>query len=322
MAGPMGGGGRGGGSHGGGFGGGHHGPGGFHGGPRGPYHRGPRFGYGYYHRPRFYGGWGWGPRYYGYGGGGCLGGLLGALMAPLILLLIVGVMMFGMIASTLTNVANGGIVSYNEKTFQDYADEQYLRAFGSSDATEDNILIVVLINEERVYPPKYIPWGGSNIVDEVSALFAERRDFDQAMDGTIQQYYANSLDEDLAKVMRTMTRKIANLNLKSSFYDEYSHENSPESKLINYTELKMTEKTVNDALVSFTEATEIPVVIVVEDMEDVFGKNLPMEDVIILVVLAALGVVAIVTIVRTVKNRDKFKDGNPEDDDRRDNNRW
>ena len=56
-------------------------------------------------------------------------------------------------------------------------------------------------------------------------------------------------------------------------------------------------------------------------MEDVFGKTLPMGDIIILVILAALGVVAIVAIVRTVKNRDKFKDGNPEDDDRRDN-RW
>ena len=328
MAGPMGGGGRsggfGGGSRGGGFGGGRSGgfggPGGFHGGPRGPYHRGPRFGYGYYHRPRFYGGWGWGPRFYGYGGGGCLGGLLGALMAPLILLLVVGVMMFSMIGTSLANVANGGVIYYDEATFQDYAEKENAKVFGNSDATEDNILIVVLVNEEsRGY--YYLPYGGSNIVDEVGDLFAVGRDFDQAMKGTIQQYYANSLDEDLAKVMRTMTRKVGNLNLQTSFYDEYSHENSPESRLINNTELKLTEKTVNDSLAAFTEATDIPVVIVVEDMEDVFGKTLPMGDIIILVILAALGVVAIVAIVRTVKNRDKFKDGNPEDDDRRDD-RW
>lgn len=315
MAGPMGGGGRSGGfggGSGGGFGGGR--GGGFGGGYRGGYyHRGPRF-YGF--GPRFFG---FGPRYYGYGGGGCLGGFLGALMAPIFILLIVGVLMFSMIGSALTNVANGGIISYDEKTFQEYADREYNKAFGSSDATEDNILIVFLVNEERegYY---YLPWGGSNIVDEVGDMFAVGRDFDQSVKGTVQDYYENSLDEDLAKIMRTMTRKAERLNLGTSFYDEYSHENSPQSHLINNTDLKLTEKTVNDALASFTEETDIPVVIVVEDMEDVFGKTMPMGDIIVLVVLAGLAVAAIVVIVRTVKNRKKFGGGNPEDDDR--NNKW
>lgn len=313
MAGPMGGGGRSGGfggGSGGGFGGGR--SGGFGGGYRGGYyhHRGPRF-YGF--GPRFYG---FGPRFYGYGGG-CLGGLLGALMAPIILLLVVGVLMFAMIGSALTNVANGGVISYNEETFQEYADNEYNKAFGNSDATEDNILIVVLVNEET-QGYYYLPWGGSNIVDEVGDLFATGRDFDQSMKGTIQNYYKNSLDEDLAKVMRTMTRKAGNLHLETSFYDEYSHENSPESHLINNTELELTEKTVNDALASFTETTDIPVVIVVEDMEDVFGKNLPMGDIIVLVVLSALAIGAIVVIVRTVKKRKDFE--GDRDNDSRD--RW
>ena len=330
MAGPMGGGSRsgggfGGGSRGGGgFGGGRSGgfggpgPGGFRGGPHGPYHRGPRFGYGYYHRPRFFG---FGPRYYYGGGGGCLGGFMGALMAPIVLLLVVGVMFMSIVGSALTNVANGGIISYDEATFQTYAKKEYNKAFGDSDAPEDNILIVVLVNEEssKFY---YLPWGGSNIVDEVEDLFAVGADFDQSMDG-IQDYFAYSLGDDLARVMRTMTRKIGNLNLESSFYDKYSHENSPESHLVNNTELSITEKTVNDSLVAFTEATEIPVVIVVEDMEDVFGKTMPAEDIFILLLLSVLAVVAIVGIVRVVKDRSKFKQGNPEDDNRNDkNNKW
>lgn len=93
---------------------------------------------------------------------------------------------------------------------------------------------------------------------------------------------------------------------------------------MNYTELSLTEATVNDALVSFSEETDIPVVIVVEDMEDVFGKSLPTGDIVILVVLSVLGIVAIVSIVRVIKDRSKFKQGNPEDDDRndRDNDKW
>lgn len=327
MAGPMGGGRSGGSRGGGGFGGGRSGGGfgggGFRGGPRGPYHRGPRFGYGYYHRPRFFG-FGFGPRYYGYGGGGCLGGLLGALMAPFILLLVVGVMMFGMIGSALTNVSNGGIISYDERTFQDYTDQQYLQAFGNSDASEDNILIVVLVNEEADYY-YYIPWGGSNLTEDVRALFDIGAEFDQSMRGSIQKNYSHSLDDDLMRVVETMTRKIEDLHLESSFKKEYSHENSPKSHLVNNSNLTMNAKIVDEALVDFTETTDIPTVIVIEDMEDVFGKNLPAEDIFILIVLAVLAVVAIVAIVRIVKNRSKFKQGNPEDDNRddRDNNsRW
>lgn len=315
MAGPGGGsrgGGFGGGSRGGGFGGGS--GGGFGGG----YHRGPHFGY--YHRPRFFG---FGPRYY-YGGGGCLGGFLGALMAPFILLLVVGVMMFAMIGSALTNVANGGIISYDERTFQDYANTEYIKAFGNSGATEDNILIVVLTNEEA--DGYYcIAWVGDNVQDKINLMFGdETTAFGQSMIASVPDMYAYSLDSNLALVMNTMSEKIENLNLTSSFKKQYSHDKSPESHLINYTDLALTEETVNDALASFTETTGIPAVIVVEDMEVVFGKTLPMESIVILIILAVLAIVAIVTIVRTVKNRSKFKQGNPEDDDRddRNNDRW
>ena len=141
------------------------------------------------------------------------------------------------------------------------------------------------------------------------------------MIASVNDFYAYSLDSNLAMVMNTMTDEVSDLGLQSSFKKAYSHEKSPESHLVNYTDLSLTEETVNDSLVAFTEATDIPVVIVVEEMETVFGKTMPMEDVIILVVLAALAVVAIVIIVRTVKNRKGFRDGNPEDDDRRDD-RW
>ena len=309
------GGGFGGGSRGGGFG----GPGGFRG---GPHHRGPHFGY---HRPRYYYGprfFGFGPRYYGYGGGGCLGGFLGALMAPFILLLVVGVMMFAMIGSTLTNVANGGIISYDEATFQEYANTEYYKAFGNSDATEDNLLIVVLTNEES--DGYYcIAWIGDNVQDRIINMFGdETTPFGQSMIASVPEYYAYSLDSNLATVMNTMSGKIQNLGLSSSFKKTYSHDKSPASHLVNYTDLALTEETVNDALVSFTEETGIPAVIVVEDMEAVFGKSLPAGDIMILLILTVLAVVAIVAIVRVVKDRSKFKEGNPEDDDRKDNDRW
>lgn len=318
MAGPGGGsrgGGFGGGSRGGGFGGGR--GGGFGGGSHGG-----GFHHHHFHRPRYYGPrfFGFGPRYYY--GGGCLGGFLGALMAPIIILLVIAVIAFGMVGSALANAANGGIISYDEATFQDYANDEYYKAFGNSSASEDNILIVVLTNEEcdGYYS---IAWVGDNIQNKINLMFGdETTEFGHSMLASVSKYYAHSLDTNLALVMDTMSEKINDLGLSSSFKKTYSHEKSPESHLVNYTDLPLTEETVNDALVSFTEQTGIPTVIVVEDMETVFGKTLPLGDIIILVVLAVIAVVAIVAIVRTVKNRDKFKQGNPEDDNKNENNRW
>lgn len=239
-------------------------------------------------------------------------------MAPIVILVMVAVMMFGVVGSALSNAASGGIISYDEATFQKYADREYYKAFGNSDATEDNLLIVVLTNEET--DGYYcIAWIGDNVQDRIINMFGdETTPFGQSITASISDFYAYSLDSNLAMVMNTMADKVDRLGLASSFKKEYSHAKSPESHLINYTDLALTEETVNDALVSFTETTGIPAVIVVEDMEEVFGKNLPMGDVVILIILAVLAVVAIVAIVRTVKNRSKFRTGGSEDDDRRD----
>ena len=303
MPGPGGGsrgGGFGGGSRGGGFGGGHHG--GHHGGFRGPHHHhhGP-------YRP-FFGGWYHRP-YYGYGGG-CLGGLLGALMVPIIMMIIVAVMLFGIVGSSISNVANGGTIYYDEAVFQKYADDQYAAEFSLYSNYENNILIVFLANEtaDGYYA---IAWVGDNIHTDINYMFGDETTvFGRVVQGSINsEYYAYSLDSNLAAVMDHMAERIEELELESSFKVEKEAKNPPVSHITNHTSMSLTEETVNDALLAFTEKTDIPVVIVVETMEKVFGKTLPMGDIIVVIVLLVVFGVAIRMIVRAVKNRNNNNGG-------------
>lgn len=289
----AGGGGFGGGSRGGGFGG-----GGFGGGSRG----------GGFGGPHFHGGWGFGPRFgYGrgfYGGAGCLGGLLGMLMAPFILILVVAVMLFSIVGGAVSEASSGGSVNYNEQTFQAYADEQYAIEFGDSKQYESNILIVFLANEEA--DGYYcIAWVGDHIHHDINMMFGDESSaFGYAMRGSINsEYYEYSLDSNLALAMEKMTSRIEQLGLDSSFRAGKTSDTSIPSHVTNHSELSITEQTVNDALAAFTAATDIPVVIVVDTMENVFGKYLSMETVFILIVLVVLLIVAIVWIVKAVKNR-------------------
>ena len=289
-----GGGSRGGGGFGGGFGGGSRGGGGFGGGYHGHHHH-------HYHRPLFFGGWGWGPRYYG--GGGCLGGLLGMMFLPVILIfLMVGVLIMNL-TTTLSVVANGGLVNYNYDRLEEYALEQYAEEFSSTSAYEDNILIVV-VTAENNYDFDWYGCVGWHIDGEISNMFGgNQTTLGGAMLSNVnQQSYKNSLTRDLSNVMITMEKAVVNKRLASSFT---CHEmrTEYESHITNKTDLYIDTSVVNNALQSFTEETDIPVVIVVEEAEDVFGKYMPAQTIITIVIIVILIGLAIFLIIRGKRNK-------------------
>lgn len=320
MPGPGGGsrgGGFGGGSRGGGFGGGSRGfgGGGFGGRPggfgHGPYHR-PHY---HYHRPFFFGGFR--PYYgYGYGGGGCLGGLLGMLMAPFLILFMVVIMLFSVFGNAFTNVANGGQILYNEPAFQDYANKQYAREFGNSSAYEDNILVIFLTNEQS--DGYYcIALVGDNIETEINHMFGnEYTDFGVQMLREVPDYHKYSISQNLANVFDTLGDKIVSMGLDASFKYPSDHSKMTESHVTNHSSyLSVNNDTVNSALVEFTEKTDIPIVIVIDDMEEVIGKTITGSDIITVVFAIGLAGFAIYMIVKAVKQRKQNGDrGDPNDD--------
>lgn len=259
FGGPMGGGPRGG--FGGPMGGPHGGFGGPMGGPRGFW--GPRW-----HR---------GPRYYG-GGGGCLSGIIGTIFSLVIVVVIV-ISLFGTMVGSCaarfggskTQRENHAVeISYDEEALQDFADAQYKAEFKKSTAYEDNLLLVFLISEDY-YEYSYIAWVGDHIATDINYLFGnEETELGQAMENCINtNSYKYSLDSNLAQVVESMEKEITSQGLASSFKCEEQHA-QVESHLTNKTKLSLTEDTVNDALQQFTETTGIPLVIVVEDMDQVF----------------------------------------------------
>ena len=296
-----GGGGRGGGFGGGGFGGGFGGgggrPGGGFGGPRpggfgGPHHRpprGPHFGF-----YPFFGGY---RRRYYYGpGGGCLGGVVGSIFAIIIAVLVLGVF----ILSSISDLAAGGVSTYDENEFQDYADAQYAEAFGGSTAYEDNLLIVFL-TEEECYGYSYIAWVGDHIHPEISEMFGNNQSvLGRKLAASVnQQSYKYSLDTDLSNVIRAMGEEVERQGRDSSYTCSEEHLQVA-SKLINRTELPVSKEPIEAALADFTEKTGIPTVVVIEDMEEVFPKRIGGSAIGLVIVLVIVAVV-VVAIVRSRK---------------------
>lgn len=234
------------------------------------------------------------------------------LILPIILLVLALTILFSSLSSAFSVASQGGVITYDEETFQDYADAQYAVEFGSSTAYEDNLLIVFLTNDDY-YDYAYIAWLGDHLVTKINLMFGnEYTEFGRAVNACVNSNsYKYSLDSNLAQVIETMEEHIVSAGLESSFSCKEDHAQVT-SHLTNKTNISMTEETVNTALQSFTEATGIPAVIVVDTAENVFGKQMPASTVVTIVIAAAVLILAVVLIVRAVRKRGQ--DGEDYDD--------
>lgn len=235
---------------------------------------------------------------------------MGLMMLPIILLLVVVLLVtsvLGSFGSALSTAVSGGNLTYDENQFQDYADAQYAAEFGMSTAYEDNLLLVFLVEDEEYWDYAYIAWVGDHIDTRINDMFGnDQTELGRSIMASInEQSYKYSLDSNLSRVVENMQAKIEAKKLPSSFKSscrDVEHV-QVESHLTNKTELPLTEDTVNDALAAFTESTGISVVLVVDDIDDVFDRTIPPEDIFTLILAGVLLIVAIVLLVRGFKKR-------------------
>ena len=243
-----------------------------------------------------------GPRF-GYGGG-CLGSIVGAVFTVIILVVISVVLLFAGISSAISAVANGGVITYNEEKFQDYADAQYAKEFGSTKNYENNLLIVLATNEDTdgYYA---IAWVGDNIKSNISNLFGdETTAFGLTVNTNInQKTYKYSLSNNLASVMETMQSEVKWAAKGESVFRSEKTADVYDSHVTDYTSLVRNQEVVNDALKDFTAATGIPAVIVVDTTESVFGKTFPVAAIIMILLALAIITLIVYLIVKAVQNK-------------------
>ena len=114
------------------------------------------------------------------------------------------------------------------------------------------------------------------------------------------------------EALERMTEAVERKELDSSFYFDESHANSPESHVTNHGTLSVNEKTIERALIEFTEKTDIPAVIVIDSMETVFGKGFTGDDIFVIIIALIFIAIAVYMIVQAVK-KNKKKDKEEEE---------
>lgn len=233
------------------------------------------------------------------------------MFVPIFMLVFAGLLLMSVFSSAFGSITTGGEIYYDENTYQNYANSQYAEYFGGFEDYEDGLVIVFAVEDVEYYDYAYIAWVGDHIDPAITDMFgASGTKFGNAIESSAinSGSYKYSLDSGIASVMKKMQEHVVKLDLDENY--TCSHDYSTyESRLVNKTELDVTPDTVNSALVSFTEATGIPVIVVVEDAEEVLPKNFDYFSVIFAAILIIIAVIIIVKAVKSNKSRKKEDDG-------------
>ena len=230
---------------------------------------------------------------------------MGMIMVPIFLVIFAGIFLVTSITSSVNALVNGGEVVYNEEKIQDYADACYREEFATADAYEDHILLVFLTYEDH-YEYNYIAWVGDHVAYQISDLFGgEGTSLDAALEASVNATsYKYSLDANLAQAINRMEERVVATGIKHAFLcEENNVDVTPH--LTNKSNLDLNADTVNRSLESLASATGIPMVIVVDEAEDVFGRTMPFGSIfLVLICLAVLGVAVYMIISAVRENRE------------------
>ena len=209
---------------------------------------------------------------------------------------------------------------------------KYAVEFKDSRAYEDNIRVVFLVNDAR---DGYdcIAIVGDNVAEEIYNMFGNQYTaFGQTVIGNIPNYYENSLGRNLASAINTMTSYIEALDLDKHFTDPSATPSGTKAHLTNLSSLAVNNTLIADALTNFTDKTDIPIALVIDDVQNVYkSENSGVFDfsryVLPLFVAIIFGGVGIYLIVMVIKKRKTNQNGsqnskNKDDDPKNDSTHW
>ncbi|MBQ9744147.1 MAG: hypothetical protein IJW19_03385 [Clostridia bacterium] len=235
--------------------------------------------------------------------------IFGIILFPLMLTVFATIIFFIYLFPTVDTIKKGGEINYKDEVADFYRTTEYTEAFGTSSATEDNLLIVFLTSEDegRYYCVTKV---GTNINAKTSAVFGNAdSEFGKIVTTTIvpNEDYVSTLGTKLESIMDATGDKIVSLDQQSPFKADSDRSNLAKSSVENKTSLVIDEASFNDTLAEFTDKTGISVKIVIDDEEAVFGRRTPTGTIIFLCILVGVDILCIFSTTKKVIARIRFE---------------
>lgn len=211
------------------------------------------------------------------------------LLMPVIFIIFAIIILIGSVKT----IAKGGSVEYSESKMQSYCNTQYGKYFGSNaDYYENSVLLVFLTYEgEKEYD--CYSWIGDDLSYQMRKTF-ETYTGQVFANNIYENGYAYSLSRDLSDVIYEFTVMAPENAIGTTSTQK------PSSAFVNESAYDISADKIDSALTEFTSKTGAPIVLVVDEAKDVFGKN-AFQLTVSFVLVGIFLLVGVLTIVSGVK---------------------
>lgn len=246
----------------------------------------------------------------GYGGFGISIGNVGLIGVVMGIMFIIFPLFAGgiMVLSFLPDFI--GTPSYEDSDFQDYCHEIYYDEFSNYGATEDYLLLVIATEDFNYYDYYYMAFAGDHISSDVRNMLGDNyselgRAFSTYINSSSYKY---SLDVDIVAALNKVSNTISSRN---DIYTCKENHSQYQSRFENRTSIELDAEQLNQATKSFTDKTGIPILLIVDEINNVYEIVHSAEAIIapifIIIMVSVFVGSGIFMLVKSLKNMKKNK---------------
>ena len=203
---------------------------------------------------------------------------------------------------------------YDEEKIQHYTNDKYNEIYGDTNCYEDNILIVLLVEDEKYYDYYYCAWIGDHINSQYGNYFISDYSLLEQRMNNFDEYYYYTLDYELASIIDRFNEDISNGQYPCYICNCYNRDSI--SYVYNESRMNDSFNALTDAVNSFHEETGISMSFVIEDMDALFEKDhsgncLRIITILLPCIFIIAGICLIVVIIKNKIKYEKEKKNNP-----------
>lgn len=227
--------------------------------------------------------------------------LLNVILTPILIIAIaLGFMIYNLV-SLIPTLANGGNIAYDQTVLDEYQTKEYNSAFKNAPA-EGNGLVITFMYNEDTNAMEYVIKAGNNLRTQVTDIFKVEGEFGQYLNkhATSDNYKA-TFSKSLVNAMDHMAKEVTELDLTDVFNKNYKDGQMPEPKLVDKSGFSLDVKAVNAELKEFYDETGISVTVVVDNAAKVFGRSIPVTDILLMVLILLVIVMTTVSLVKKIR---------------------
>lgn len=255
-------------------------------------------------------------RNYGQQSGAQQPSLFSVILTPVILLvLVVGMLIYNLVG-LIGVLVKGGNINYDEEVVNTYLDNAYKNAFDKVTA-KDSAITICFFYDKDDKSLRFETRGGDNIRPEAKALLRP----DGKLGSAIQDYLKKEENRSnfagcISNAFYVVTDEITKLKLTDCFTYVRDYGNMPDS-FVTLVELNSETKEtfiegekagdITNALMYLKARTGITVNVTVDTSEHAFGRNVPMMDILMIVLLVALAGLCTFNLVKKIRAYNRIK---------------